>query len=555
MDSQRNLLFIALLFVSFMIWQQWETDNAPQPAPQTQTTQQNTGAGSTATGSTGSTQAELAAGEGGLITVKTDVLSMVINTRGGDIQEADLLAYPDTLGSTQPFKLLENTSEFSYQALSGLVGKNGPDNPANGPRPLYESKQDTFELADGQNELTIPLVYIDKSGIKYTKTFVLKRSEYVIDVDYKVENASAQPVDLVLFGQLKQSTKLPKSRDTGSSNFALHTYRGAAYSSDDNKYKKYSFDDIAGEGLKLDTKNGWVAMLQQYFATAWVPAKDSQSSFFTMQNDGQSAIGFRNSPVIIQPGETKELGARLWVGPEIQNQMAAVAEHLDLTVDYGWLWFISQPLFKLLKFIQSFVGNWGFSIIIITFIVRGIMYPLTKAQYTSMAKMKLLQPKLQAMRERIGDDKQRMSQEMMALYKEEKVNPLGGCFPLIIQMPIFLALYYMLMGSVELRHAPFALWIHDLSAQDPYYILPLLMGGTMFMIQKMSPTPVTDPMQQKIMTFMPVIFTVFFLWFPSGLVLYYIVSNLVTIIQQKLIYRGLEKKGLHSRDKKEKKVS
>lgn len=229
--------------------------------------------------------------------------------------------------------------------------------------------------------------------------------------------------------------------------------------------------------------------------------------------------------------------------------MAAVAPHLDLTVDYGWLWFISQPLFKLLKFLHGFIGNWGFSIIAITFIVRGVMYPLTKAQYTSMAKMRLLQPKLQAMRERIGDDKQRMSQEMMALYKSEKVNPLGGCFPLLIQMPIFLALYYMLMGSVELRHAPFALWIHDLSAQDPYYILPILMGVTMFFIQKMSPTTVTDPMQQKIMTYMPVIFTVFFLWFPSGLVMYYIVSNLVTILQQQLIYRGLEKRGLHSREK------
>ena len=252
MDSQRNLLLIALLFVSFMIWQAWETDNAPQPAPQT--TQQTTGAGSTATGSTGSTQAELAAGEGGLITVKTDVLSMVINTRGGDIQEADLLAYPDTLGSNQPFRLLENTAGFSYQALSGLVGKNGPDNPANGARPLYESKQDAYELADGQNELVIPLTYTDKSGVQYTKTFVLKRGEYVIDVDYTVNNTSAQPVDLVLFGQLKQSTKLPKSRDTGSSNFALHTYRGAAYSSDDNKYKKYSFDDITDENLKIDTK-------------------------------------------------------------------------------------------------------------------------------------------------------------------------------------------------------------------------------------------------------------------------------------------------------------
>ncbi|GKX63716.1 membrane protein insertase YidC [Pragia fontium] len=548
MDSQRNLLLIALLFVTFLIWQAWETDNAPQPAP---TAQQ-----SAAPAGSASTQSELAAGEGSLITVKTDVLTLTINTRGGDIQTADLLAYPETLGSTQPFKLLEKASDFSYQALSGLVGKNGPDNPANGPRPLYTTAQDVFELADGQKELSVPMTFTDSNGVKYTKTFVFKRGEYVIAVDYQVNNASQQPLDVVLFGQLKQTAKLPKSRDNGSSNFALHTYRGAAYSSDDNKYKKYSFDDINDENLKLDTKGGWVAMLQQYFATAWIPNKDSQSTFFTTHgDDGQSSISFRNTPVVIQPGATQELGAQLWVGPEIQNKMAEVANHLDLTVDYGWLWFISQPLFKLLKFIQSFVGNWGFSIIVITFIVRGIMYPLTKAQYTSMAKMKLLQPKLQAMRERIGDDKQRMSQEMMALYKEEKVNPLGGCLPLIIQMPIFLALYYMLMGSVELRQAPFALWIHDLSAQDPYYILPLLMGGTMFLIQKMSPTPVTDPMQQKIMTYMPVIFTVFFLWFPSGLVLYYIVSNLVTIIQQKLIYRGLEKRGLHSRDKKEKKAS
>ncbi|MDR0806825.1 MAG: membrane protein insertase YidC [Enterobacteriaceae bacterium] len=553
MDSQRNLLLIALLFVSFLIWQAWETDNAPQPAP-TAAVQQTT---APATGSA-STQSELTAGEGGLITVKTDVLSLTINTRGGDIQDADLLAYPATLGSAQPFQLLEKTPDFSYQALSGLVGKNGPDNPANGARPLYTTAQDTFELADGQNELTVPMTFTDSNGVKYTKTLSFKRGEYVIGVDYTVNNTSQQPVDLVLFGQLKQTAKLPKTRDHGSNNFALQTYRGAAYSSDETKYKKYSFDDISDENLKIDTKGGWVAMLQQYFVSAWIPNQNSQSTFFTTHgDDGQSSISFRNAPVVIQPGATQNLNAQLWVGPEIQSKMSDVADHLDLTVDYGWLWFISQPLFKLLKFIQSFVGNWGFSIIVITFIVRGIMYPLTKAQYTSMAKMKLLQPKLQAMRERIGDDKQRMSQEMMALYKEEKVNPLGGCFPLIIQMPIFLALYYMLMGSVELRQQPFMLWIHDLSAQDPYYILPLIMGGTMFLIQKMSPTPVTDPMQQKVMTYMPVIFTVFFLWFPSGLVVYYIMSNLVTIIQQQLIYRGLEKKGLHSRDKskKEKKAS
>ncbi|MBN3079174.1 MULTISPECIES: membrane protein insertase YidC [Pectobacterium] len=544
MDSQRNLLLIALLFVTFMLWQAWETDKNP-PAT-TQAIQQATNA---VTGDA-TNQGVPASGQGKLITVKTDVLSLTINTRGGDIEQAHLLAYPDTLGSDKPFHLLETTSEFVYQAQSGLTGKNGPDNPANGPRPLFTTTQDSFELAEGQNELRIPMTYTGADGVTYTKTFVLKRGDYALNVDYSVNNTSAQPLELTLFGQLKQSIELPKHRDTGSSNFALHTYRGAAFSSSEDKYKKYSFSDM-DENLNVTTNGGWVAMLQQYFATAWIPTTAGANTFYTSKlGNGQAAIGFKSAPVVVAAGSQQDLKTTLWVGPEIQDKMAAVAPHLDLTVDYGWLWFISQPLFKLLKFLHSFIGNWGFSIIAITFIVRGIMYPLTKAQYTSMAKMRLLQPKLQAMRERIGDDKQRMSQEMMALYKSEKVNPLGGCFPLLIQMPIFLALYYMLMGSVELRHAPFALWIHDLSAQDPYYILPILMGVTMFFIQKMSPTTVTDPMQQKIMTYMPVIFTVFFLWFPSGLVMYYIVSNLVTILQQQLIYRGLEKRGLHSREKK-----
>ncbi|MBA5236478.1 membrane protein insertase YidC [Pectobacterium aroidearum] len=544
MDSQRNLLLIALLFVTFMLWQAWETDKNP-PAT-TQAIQQATNA---VTGDA-TNQGVPASGQGKLITVKTDVLSLTINTRGGDVEQAHLLAYPDTLGSDKPFHLLETTSEFVYQAQSGLTGKNGPDNPANGPRPLFTTTQDSFELADGQNELRIPMTYTAADGVTYTKTFVLKRGDYALNVDYSVNNTSAQPLELTLFGQLKQSIDLPKHRDTGSSNFALHTYRGAAFSSSEDKYKKYSFSDM-DENLNITTNSGWVAMLQQYFATAWIPTTAGANTFYTNKlGNGQAAIGFKAAPVVVAAGSQQSLNATLWVGPEIQDKMAAVAPHLDLTVDYGWLWFISQPLFKLLKFLHGFIGNWGFSIIAITFIVRGVMYPLTKAQYTSMAKMRLLQPKLQAMRERIGDDKQRMSQEMMALYKSEKVNPLGGCFPLLIQMPIFLALYYMLMGSVELRHAPFALWIHDLSAQDPYYILPILMGVTMFFIQKMSPTTVTDPMQQKIMTYMPVIFTVFFLWFPSGLVMYYIVSNLVTILQQQLIYRGLEKRGLHSREKK-----
>lgn len=299
--------------------------------------------------------------------------------------------------------------------------------------------------------------------------------------------------------------------------------------------------------LNLTDGQGWAAMIQHYFAAAWIPREAPGTNLYTRVIGNLGDIGVRMPNTTIADGQSATLKATLWAGPKLQSEMAAVAPNLDLVVDYGWLWFIAKPLHTLLSFIQGIVVNWGLAIICLTFIVRGAMYPLTKAQYTSMAKMRMLQPKLQAMRERIGDDRQRMSQEMMELYKKEKVNPLGGCLPILLQMPIFIALYWALMESVELRHSPFFGWIHDLSAQDPYYILPLLMGASMFLIQKMSPTTVTDPMQQKIMTFMPVMFTFFFLWFPSGLVLYWLVSNIVTLIQQTLIYRALEKKGLHSK--------
>ncbi|VAX77156.1 Membrane protein insertase YidC [Serratia symbiotica] len=534
MDSQRNLLLIALLFVSFMIWQGWQADTATQLT--NKTTQQT----SHTTSNVSAIQVGQNSDQGQLITVKTDVLSLSINTRGGDIEQAQLLAYPETLGASLPFQLLETSRSFVYQAQSGLTGTNGPDNPTNGERPLYQTTQDTYTLPEGQNEFRIPLSVSSKDGTIYTKTFVLKRNSYAVRIDYSIDNKSTTPLELILFGQLKQTIGLPKYRNTSSNNFALQTFRGAAYSSSQDKYQKYEFGK--DEKLNISTEGGWIAMLQQHFATAWVPGTKGRNIFYSANpSDNLSIIGFKSTAVVVKPGAQQELHATLWVGPELQDQMGQVASYLDLTVDYGWLWFISQPLFKLLKFIHSFIGNWGFSIIIITFIVRVVMYPLTKAQYTSMARMRTLQPKIKAMHERIVDDKQRLSQEIIALYKSEKVNPLGGCLPLIIQMPIFLALYYMLMGSVELRQATFTLWINDLSAQDPYYILPIFMGVTMFIIQKMSPTTVTDPIQQKIMAFMPVIFSVFFFWCPSGLVLYYIVSNLVTIIQQHLIYRTLEK--------------
>ncbi|OCG14396.1 membrane protein insertase YidC [Gilliamella sp. wkB292] len=542
MGSQRNILVIVLLFVSFLIWRAWEDDHAPKPPITNQLTQQVSEEDSNTNFALGKT-----------ITVKSDVLSLTINTYGGDVQAAQLLKYEQTLHSGTPFQLLTSRPDFIYIAESGLTGKDGPDNASQGSkRPIYQTEQTEYVLADGQDELRVPLTY-QVNGVTYTKYYILHRGNYAIDVQYDINNQSGSPVEVSMYGQLKQTIKLPDDATTeGGGGLGLSAFRGTAYSSSSTNYSKYSFDDIKDKALAVETQTGWVAMLQHYFASAWVPAQDQSNLFYSRATakNSQATIGFKGQSTVIQAGSSESIAAKLWLGPEIQSQLKQTANHLDLVVDYGWLWFLSQPLFYLLKFIHSFIGNWGFSIIVITFIVRGILFPLTRAQYRSMAKMKLLQPRLQALKERYGDDRQKMSMETMALYKQEKVNPLGGCLPLIIQMPIFLSLFYMLGNTVELRHAPFALWIYDLSAQDPYYILPLLMGGTMFLIQKMSPTPVTDPLQQKLMTYMPLIFTVFFLWFPSGLVLYYIVSNLFTIAQQRIIYWELEKKGLHEKKKK-----
>ncbi|WP_273391344.1 membrane protein insertase YidC [Actinobacillus porcinus] len=538
MNSNRGLLALALLFISFLVYQQWEMDKAPKPVvAQTSVAQSTT---DTPTSATGASNAVDSQAQGRIITVSNDVFQLKIDTLGGDVIESDLLAYAKELNGEERFALLENKDGKTYVAQSGLVGKNGIDTAAG--RAQYRVEGDEFKLADGQDELRVPLT-LEKDGVIFNKVFVLKRGSYDVAVNYEIQNNSAAAIEVQPYGQLKHT--LVES----SGSMAMPTYTGGAYSSSETNYKKYSFDEMKSNNLSINTKAGWVAVLQHYFVSAWIPNQDVDNQLYTTTNNGMGFIGYRGPVTAVAAGETKTITSSLWTGPKLQEQMGEVANHLDLTVDYGWAWFIAKPLFKLLTLIQSLVSNWGLAIIGVTLVVKAILYPLTKAQYTSMAKMRMLQPKLQEMRERFGDDRQRMSQEMMKLYKEEKVNPLGGCLPLLIQMPIFIALYWTFMEAVELRHAPFFGWIQDLSAQDPYYILPLLMGGSMYLLQKMSPTPVADPMQQKVMNFMPVIFTVFFLWFPAGLVLYWLVSNLITIIQQQLIYRGLEKKGLHSRKK------
>ena len=542
MNSNRSLLVMGLLLVSFLIFTQWQQDFNPEIQAQKQARQQaqQQSDGDVPASSDGTGTIADNTNKGKTITIQSDVLRLTVDTLGGDVVGSDLLAHKEALKSENPFKLLQ-TEGVTYVAQSGLVGKNGID--TNAGRPQYQTTQDQFTLADGQNEMVIPLTF-EKDGVIYTKTFTLKRGSYDVKVDFKVKNQTDATVEVQPYGQLKHS--LVES----SGSLAMPTYTGGAYSSSETNYKKYSFDDMTKANLNINTKAGWVAVLQHYFVSAWVPNQDADNTLYSRTSNGVATIGYRGPITTVAPHSEAEIKSQLWTGPKDQKEMSEAAANLDLTVDYGWAWFIAKPLFWLLNVIQSIVGNWGLAIMGVTLVVKTLLYPLTKAQYTSMAKMRMLQPKIQEMRERFGEDRQRISQEMMKLYKDEKVNPMGGCLPILIQMPIFIALYWTFMEAVELRHAPFFGWIQDLSAQDPYYIFPLLMGGSMFLLQKMSPTPVADPVQAKVMTFMPVLFTVFFLWFPAGLVLYWLTSNCITIAQQWLIYRNLEKKGLHTRKKK-----
>ena len=474
-----------------------------------------------------------------LITVTTDTLQVVIDRVGGDIVEAALPRFPDNLDNPDlPFVILEANNTRTYVAQSGFVGRDGFDVPE---RAIYSSDKDTY-IPRNDEAVAVVLTAIDvEPRISVTKTFTFTPGSYVIDVSYTIENNSARRWEAVPFAQLKRDSSLPPAADT--SGFGMQPFLGAATTTPDDRFKKFSFDDIADEPWKLAQRGGWIAMMQHYFLSAWIPASDQTHNYFTRQTQaGFNIAGFTSPAVIVDPGQIGHYSTQFYVGPKDQYALAEVSPHLDLTIDYGWLWWIAQPLFWLLTNIQSFVGNWGLAIILLTVLVKGAFFKLSATSYRSMAKMRKVQPKMQTIREEHGDDKQKQSQAMMELYRKEKINPMGGCLPILIQMPVFIALYWVLMESVELRQAPFALWITDLSVMDPYFVLPLMMGASMFFMQRLNPPP-PDPMQAKIMQWLPVIFTFFFLWFPAGLVLYWVVNNLLSMTQQFIITRGIEREG------------
>ena len=559
MESARTFLFILFAFLTFLLYQEWQADHAPvkvekapiessiesyQPATSEQGDVENAVVSDATDEDDLSSQVpeEISKAKptqnnpinAAPIVVTTDSLRVVISPAGGNFVSAELIKFKETLDEdSHPINILENRNGRVFLALSGLYGEGAPDfnkNVAN-----YRSVQTNYVLQDGQESLVVDLTWTNQQGVEYIKRFTFHNDQYVVDVEFIVNNLSGQKIANRMFTSLRRDTgEVEGQEETG---LGMRSYIGPAYSTKDEKYEKYDFDDLAEADLNESTKDGWVAILQHYFVTAWVPVSDSTHIIDTSNKNlgkaGLAQIRITQDWLWIEPGESKTFSAKLYVGPKIQNKLEKVAEGLELTVDYGFLWWIGQPIFFLLIFFQSFSVNWGLAIILVTIAIKTLLYPLARAQYRSFAKMRLLQPKMATMKEQYGDDRQKMSMKMMELYKKEKVNPLGGCFPLLIQMPVFISLYWVLMESVELRHAPFILWIEDMSVMDPYYVMPLLMGASMYLMQKMQPvSPTMDPMQQKMMQMMPVFMTVFFVFFPAGLVLYWLMNNLISISQQ-----------------------
>ena len=473
---------------------------------------------------------------GQLITVHTDTLEVMIDLNGGDVVGTALKSYPKTLAAPDdPFVLLERNAQRTYIAQSGIVGSDGIDSKE---RATYASQQAFYEL--GANEsLEVALTYAGPNNrLDVTKRFLFTRGSHIVTVVHDVTNTSSEAANITPFAQIKRdSTKAPAGSE---SSMGMQPFLGSALTQPDQRFAKFDFEDMAEDPFKADLSGGWVAMLQHYFVSAWVPDPDQTYRYRTRQTQASfNIIGYTGPAISVAPSETLSVTNRLYTGPKNQSVLSGLAPHLDLVVDYGWLWWIAQPLFWLLTFIQSIVINWGVAIILLTVLVKLAFFQLSAAGYKSMARMRKVQPRIMAIREEYANDKAKQSQAMMELYKKEKINPLGGCFPILVQMPVFIALYWVLMESVELRQAPFALWINDLSVMDPYFVLPILMGASMYYMQKLNPAP-PDPMQAKIMQWMPIVFTFFFLWFPAGLVLYWLCNNLLSMAQQYIINRRIE---------------
>jgi YidC/Oxa1 family membrane protein insertase len=557
MDWQRTILIGGMGLVAWMLviqWNQFEDQNVALEQSYSESQTNYESSFDSVTISTGSASSDelpqlqsvpessglldlaLPTPNENFITAQNDVIEIVIDPIGGDIVSGLLLTHFDKKleDGGQPFPILQNSRDNTYVARSGLIGPSGTDT-AEG-RPKFSIASTNFVLNDDQDTLTIDLALND-SGVRIVKRFTLSRNSYDIGVQYIINNGSSSDWNGTFYGQIKRDAKPPV---TDVSGFSMQPFLGAALRQPEKNYAKFDFSDIEDESVKTSIEGGWVAMVQHYFITAWIPPADELNNFTLrkLSNQDMYLLSFTGAPITVPVGKSANYKASFYIGPKDQDALIGMAEYLDRTLDYGFLWILAEPIFKAMKMIHSVIGNWGWTIILLTLGIKLILYPLSAASLKSMAKMRNLQPQMLRLKELYGDDRQKMSQETMSLYKKEKVNPAGGCFPMLLQMPVFISLYWVLMESVEIRHAPWIFWIQDLSAKDPYFVLPIIMGASMLFMQKLQPAP-TDPMQAKIMQIMPIAFTFLFMGFPSGLVLYWTVNNLLSMAQQWFVNRQL----------------
>jgi len=552
MDNTRLFLFAALAFVGMLMWQQWQLDYGPQSVVSTETgdtsvisqpiddtsstldlPEQAEGLGTTISDDQ---QTGTPLDPGRLITVETDVVTVLIDSKGGVVRSLKLKQYPISLDQPdQGLELIHSDPDSVHIIQSGLRNRT---NTAPTHHSIYQVDKYKYVLQDGDDELVVPLFWSEK-GINVVKTYRFKRGDYLIDVNHQVENNTESDWQGSQYRQIQRSRPLTKSR-------ILITYTGAVYYNEEDKYEKIDFDDMEDSQLKLESPDGWIAMLQHYFLSAWIPSQQETNLVYSIANIKQIpatyTIGLRSENLLVTPGNSAEFTSQLFVGPKLVNRLQEISPGLELTVDYGVLTFLSKPLYWLLTFYQSYVGNWGLAIILLTLTIKAVFFKLSETSYRSMAKMRKVGPRLKALKERYGSDRQKMNKAMMELYKTEKINPMGGCLPILVQIPVFIALYWALLESVDLRQAPFIFWIKDLSVMDPYFVLPVIMGVSMLVQQRLNPTP-PDPIQAKVMMALPFVFTFFFAFFPSGLVLYWVVNNILSISQQWVITRRIDAGG------------
>ena len=552
MDNQRLFLFVALSFVMLLLWQSWMEDYGPPPAPPETSvpaamTDPVPGDAISNSDDIPSASSEFAPQASALpdtgllktaeyIEVETDLFKIRIDTTGGDLRQADLLDYPATTEpDSQPFRLLNDSLPNLFVIQSGLRASVGTE-PTH--HVVYTPEQSHYRMAESDEELVVPMTWRSPEGVEVIKRYVFHRGSYAIDLQHEVRNHSGEDWHGRQYRQLQRT----QVAETGQSTF-IYTYMGGVIYSPEEKYEKIKFDHMVDGDLDRTITDGWAAMLQHYFLGALIPARDEANRYYTKAlSNARYVIG------MISPGQTVAAGSsglyetQVFIGPKLQDEMKQVATGLELTVDYGMLTVLAQPEFWLLQKIHGLVGNWGWAIVFVTMLIKLAFYKLSETSYKSMANMRKLAPRLKTLKERYGDDRQKLNTAMMDMYKKEKINPLGGCLPIVVQIPVFISLYWVLLEAVELRQAPFMLWLTDLSAPDPFYVLPLLMGATMLIQQRLNPAPM-DPIQAKVMMALPIVFTVFFAFFPSGLVLYWVVNNTLSIAQQWVITRRIERGG------------